>query len=464
MSDLLPSATAAAPRPTPAPPRPYHFPSFTTRILPNGLRVVVAPVHAHPVVTVLAVVEAGATRDPLGKHGLAVLTGRALAEGTATMTALELAERTESLGTVLDTGADWDSSIVQLTALRPRAADAFAVLAEVLRRPSFPDTEMQRLAEERLADLTQIRAEPRGLADVALNRLLYAPSSRFARLAGGDERSVSSITRDDVVQFHAEHFRPDATALLVVGDCSPEEAVEMASAHLGDWEGRTPETPAPDASPRFADRRVHLVAKPDAQQTELRLGHVAVPRAHPDYFPLVVMNAILGGLFTSRLNLNLREKHGFTYGAHSTFDWRRAASPFEISSAVQTDKCADAVREALGEVARLCTEPVSDEELSLAVSYLDGVFPIRFETTAAIAGGLANVEIFRLPSNYFDRYRERVRAVSADDVLRVARTHLDPNRLQIVVVGPPDVLQPALEALDIGPVSVHAPSDELSAD
>jgi predicted Zn-dependent peptidase len=131
---------------------------------------------------------------------------------------------------------------------------------------------------------------------------------------------------------------------------------------------------------------------------------------------------------------------------------------------VQTDKCADAVREALGEVARLCTEPVSDEELSLAVSYLDGVFPIRFETTAAIAGGLANVEIFRLPSNYFDRYRERVRAVSADDVLRVARTHLDPNRLQIVVVGPPDVLQPALEALDIGPVSVHAPSDELSAD
>jgi zinc protease len=208
---------------------------------------------------------------------------------------------------------------------------------------------------------------------------------------------------------------------------------------------------------------VHLVAKPDAQQTELRVGHVAVPRAHPDYVPLVVMNAILGGLFSSRLNLNLREEHGYTYGAHSTFDWRRAASPFEISSAVQTDKCADAVREVLHEVTRICTEPVSDEELSLAVSYLDGVFPIRFETTAAIAGGLANVEIFRLPSNYFDTYRARVRAVSADDVLRVARTHLDPNRLQVVVVGPPDVLHPALAALDIGPISVHVPSDERSA-
>ncbi len=454
----------APPRPEAGAVRPYHFPAFQTRILPNGLRVLVAPVHAHPVVTVLAVVEAGATRDPLGKHGLAVLTGRALAEGTKDMSALELAERVESLGTVLDTGADWDSSIVQLTALTERAGDAFAVLAEVLRAPSFPEAEMQRLAEERLSDLTQIRAEPRGLADVALNRLLYASSSRFARLAGGDERSIPTITRDDIVQFHAEHFVPDATALLVVGDCTVEHAVAMATQHLGDWQGAFVETPAPDASRRFNDRRIHLVAKPDAQQTELRLGHVAVPRSHPDYFPLVVMNAILGGLFSSRLNMNLREKHGYTYGAHSAFDWRRAASPFEVSSAVQTDKCADAVREALAEIERMRTEAVSDEELSLAVSYLDGVFPIRFETTAAIAGGLANVEIFRLPSNYFDTYRERVRAVSAEDVLRVAKTHLDTQQLQIVVVGPPEVLQPSLEQLGIGVVTVHAPTDELGAD
>jgi zinc protease len=457
-------APSAPPRPEAGAVRPYHFPAFQTRILPNGLRVLVAPVHAHPVVTVLAVVEAGATRDPVGKHGLAVLTGRALAEGTQHMSALELAERVESLGTVLDTGADWDSSIVQLTALTERAGDAFAVLAEVLRAPSFPEAEMQRLAEERLSDLTQIRAEPRGLADVALNRLLYASSSRFARLAGGDERSIPAITREDIAKFHAEHFVPDATALLVVGDCTVENAVAMATQHLGDWQGAFVETSAPDASRRFADRRIHLVAKPDAQQTELRLGHVAVPRSHPDYFPLVVMNAILGGLFSSRLNMNLREKHGYTYGAHSAFDWRRAASPFEVSSAVQTDKCADAVRESLAEIERMRTEVVSNEELSLAVSYLDGVFPIRFETTAAIAGGLANVEIFRLPSNYFDTYRARVRAVSAEDVLRVAKTHLDPEQLQIVVVGPPEVLLGPLQALAIGPVTVHAPGDELGAD
>lgn len=453
------SAAAMPARPTPSAVRPYLFPPFQTRILPNGLRVVVAPVHAHPVVTMLAVVEAGATRDPDGKHGLAVLTGRALAEGTADMTALELAERVESLGTVLDTGADWDSSIVQLTALTRRAGDAFAVLADVLRRPSFPQAEVARLIEERVSDLTQIRADARGIADVTLNHVLYDGASRFAKLAGGDEKSIVTISREDMVDFHATHFRPGNTALLVVGDCTVEQAVEMASAQLGDWSGEAPVLPAPVAAPRFTDRRVHVIAKPDAQQAELRIGHVAVPRAHPDYFPLVVMNAILGGLFSSRLNLNLREEHGYTYGAHSTFDWRRAASPFEVSSAVQTDKCADAVREALKEIDRMRAEPVRDEELSLAVSYLDGVFPIRFETTAAIASGLANVEIFQLPSNYFNTYREKVRDVTADDVLRVAQTHLSPEQLQIVAVGPPDVLCPALEALEIGPVSVQRPTD-----
>lgn len=453
----------ALPRPHATAARPYHFPTFKTHILRNGLRVVVAPVHDHPVVTVLAVTEAGATQDPAGKHGLAVLCGRALAEGTATMSALELAERVELLGTTLDTGADWDSSIVQLTALSERTSDAIAVLAEVLRTPSFPQPEVTRLVEERLSDLAQIRAQPRGLADVALNRLLYAIESRFARLAGGDETSLQSITRADVAMFHATHFRPDSTVLIVVGDCTVERAVQLAAQHLGDWEGSAPEVGAPDASRRYRDRRLHIVDKADAQQTELRIGHVAVPRLHPDYFPLVVMNALLGGLFSSRLNLNLREQHGYTYGAHSSFDWRRAASPFEVSSAVQTDKCADAIREVFVEVERIRSAPVSESELSLAISYLDGVFPIRFETTAAIAGGLANVEIFRLPSNYFDTYRDRIRAVTAQDVLRVAQTHLDPHAMQVIAVGPASELAPALTALELGPVSVHSPADELRA-
>ncbi len=448
----------APPRPGAGVPRPYHFPRFHTRILPTGLRLVVAPLHTLPVVTVLAVVEAGATRDPLGREGLAQLAARALTEGTATMDALQLAERVESMGTTFDTGADWDSAIVQLTALSPRVADAFAVLGEVLQGPAFPAAEVARLRQERLADLAQLRADPRALADVYFSHLLYEPTSRYARLAGGNEASVQAIDREAVAAFHARHYRPDATALMVVGDITLEEAVRHATAHFGTWTGSAPPVLEPHDVQRYTEPRVHVVAKADAPQSELRVGHITVPRPHPDYFPLVVMNAILGGLFSSRLNLNLREAHAYTYGCHSAFDWRRAASPFEISTAVETAVTADALREILEEFARIREAPVGGEELQLAVHYLDGVFPIRFETTAAVAGGLANVEIFRLPSNYFDTYRERIRAVTAEDVLRVARAHLDPRRLQVVVVGDPAAIVAPLRALDLGPLTIHDPA------
>ena len=451
---------SSPPRPAPGIPRPYTFPHFDTRILPNGLRLIVAPVHSYPVVTVLAVIEAGATRDPLGHEGLAQLATRALAEGTATMDALQLAERLESLGTTLDTGADWDSAIVQLTSLASRVGDAFTVLSEVLRTPSFPESELERLRAERMADLAQLRAEPRGLADVYFSRLLYNEESRFARLAGGDEISVQRLDRAQITKFHQEYFRPNATALMVVGDITLDAALKYTSDNFGDWTGEAPPVKEPLDRARYTDARVHVIAKADAPQSEIRVGHVAVPRENPDYFPLVVMNAILGGLFSSRLNLNLREAHAYTYGAHSAFDWRRARSPFEVSTAVETAVTADALREALVEIGRMRDEPVTEAELSLATSYLDGVFPIRFETTAAVAGGLANVEIFRLASNYFDTYRDEVRAVTIADVQRVARQHLDPTRLQIIVVGDADQIVEPIKALNFGSITVHDPVAE----
>ena len=450
----------APPRPAAGTPSAYRFPHFATRILANGLRLIVANVPAYPVVTTLAVIEAGATRDPRDYEGLAQLTTRALAEGTRDMNALELTSRLEMLGTTLDTGADWDSAIVQITALSSRIDDAVAVLSEVLRYPAFPESELERMRGERLADLAQLRAEPRGLSDVFFSRLLYQPASRFARLAGGDEASTVRLTREQVLAYHQEYYRPDATALMMVGDIDVEHAVRLASTHFGDWAGTAPPVTEPLDTQRFPEPRVHLVHKPDAPQSEVRVGHVAIPRLHEDYFPVVVMNAILGGLFSSRLNLNLREVHAYTYGAHSAFDWRRAASPFEISTAVETAVTAAALREITLEFARIREAPVSEAELSLAVSYLVGVFPIRFETTAEVAGGLANVEIFRLPTNYFDTYRDRVKAVTTQDVLRVAQTHLDPNRLQVVVVGDATAIRPSVEALSLGPVTVYDPSDD----
>lgn len=453
------SVPPAPPRPSAGTPRPYRFPHFETRILSNGLRVVVAPMHAYPVVTILAVVEAGATRDPRDVEGVAQLATRALNEGTSTMNSLQLAERLEMLGSTLDTGADWDSAIVQLTALSARVEDGFTVLAEVLRDPAFPEHELGRMRAERLSDLAQLRTEPRALADVHFSRLLYVPESRFARLAGGNADSIGRVTREQIVAYHQAYYRPNATALMIAGDITVDDAVRHASRCLGDWQGSAPPVTEPVDAQRFAEARVHIVHKSDAPQSELRVGHVAVPRLHDDYFPLVVMNAILGGLFSSRLNLNLREAHAYTYGAHSAFDWRRAASPFEISTAVETAVTADALREIVAEFTRIREAPVTESELSLATSYLIGVFPIRFETTAEVAGGLANVEIFRLLTNYFDTYRERVRAVTVADVLRVARTHLDPSRLQVVVVGDATVIKEPLSSLGIGEVTVYDPND-----
>ena len=255
------------------------------------------------------------------------------------------------------------------------------------------------------------------------------------------------------------YYRPNATALMISGDITVDDAVKHAARCFGEWQGTAPEVMEPVDAQRFPESRVHVVHKADERQSELRVGHVAVPRLHGDYFPLIVMNAILGGLFSSRLNLNLREEHAYTYGAHSAFDWRRAASPFEISTAVETAVTAEALREILAEFVRIREEPVTEAELSLATSYLIGVFPIRFETTAEVAGGLANVEIFRLPTNYFDTYRERVRAVTVQDVLRVAHTHLDPARLQVIVVGDARAIEGPLAALGVGPVTVYDPTD-----
>ena len=227
------------------------------------------------------------------------------------------------------------------------------------------------------------------------------------------------------------------------------------------WSGTTPAAyAAPDAA-LVAPRGVHIVRKADAPQTELRVGLVGPQRLTPDYFPLVLCNAILGGLFSSRLNLNLREAHAYTYGAHSGIDWRRGAGPFSMDTAVQSDVTADAVREIMSEFDRMRAEPVSESELSLAQSYLDGVFPIRFESTRAIASALASQAIFALPDDYYDTYRANIRAVTAADILRVAQQHLDPARLQVVAVGDPEQIAAPLAALELGEVTVSDAADTL---
>jgi zinc protease len=288
---------------------------------------------------------------------------------------------------------------------------------------------------------------------------VYETASRYASPEGGDEVSVSSITRDDIVAFYSERAVPGSTTIVLTGAVSAADGRRLVERTIGDWGGPTPKRVTTGDVARREARALVVVPKVDAPQSELRIGHVGLPRIHPDYFPVVVMNSVLGGLFNSRINLNLREAHAYTYGAFSAFDWRRQAGPFFVSTAVRTDTTSAAIQEVLLEIDRMRTERIRDDELSLATSYLNGVFPIRFETTAALAAALGNLVVYGLPSDYYDTYRSRVMAVSADDVLAAARAHLHPDRLQIVAVGDPLAIRAPLEALGIGPVVVDDPDD-----
>jgi zinc protease len=447
--------TMAPPRPAPGPSRAYHFPAFERLTLPNGLSLIVAPVSKLPVVTVLALVDAGAAGDPAGQEGVALLTARALAEGTERSDGAALAERFERLGTALDTGADWDSASIRVTVTASRLAESMALLAEVLRSPAFPEREIDRLTQERLAELLQQQAEPRGLADDMFGRFAYAAESRYARPDGGLESTVAALTREAVGEFYRARYAPGTTTLIIVGDVTADAALAMASDAFGAWDGAAASPIAVSDRPARLSRAIHVIAKPDAPQSELRVGHVGVPRLHADYFPIVVMNAVLGGLFSSRINLNLREAHAYTYGAFSSFDWRRAAGPFTVATAVRSDVTDSALGEILLEIERMREEDVTEAELSLATSYLDGVFPIRFESTTAIASALASLVSYGLPDDYFDRYRTNIRSVSAADVRRAARAHVRPEQLQVVTVGDAALVRAPLEKLGLGPVYVY---------
>jgi zinc protease len=442
-------------RPKAGPARSYRFPQFKDEILPTGARLITAPVSKLPLVTVLVVVNAGSTSEPRGKEGVAALTAAGLLEGTAKFDGAELAEKFEQLGTSLESGADWDSAFLKITVLSSKLEEATKLLGEAISNPVFPEREIDRLKAERLAEILQLETEPRGLADEKFSEFLYDDESRYSRPDEGSMESVRQLTRDDVEEFYRANYNSEGTTVIVVGDISSENAKKLVIEALGKWPRGSSRQQPLLARARKSRRSTHIVNKPDAPQSELRVGHVGLPRKHPDFFPTLVMNAVLGGLFGSRINLNLREAHGYTYGASSFYDWRRGPGPFVVSTAVESEVTAPALREIMMEIDRIRGEKIPAEELSLARDYLEGVFPIRYETTAAIASALATLAIYDLKPDYYDSYRTNIRNVSEDAVLEAARAHLHPELLQTVIVGDASTVRDSLTDHNLGEVTVH---------
>ena len=442
--------------PPAGPVRSFDFPAVHAEALDNGLRIRSVRVGRLPVVTALVVLDAGEGLLDHSRAGLSVLTGDCLEGGTVQRSGVELAEALESIGAGLSIGTGWDSTTVSLSCMADRLDDAMSLLAEVLLQPAFPDDEVERIRVQHLAAIRQREMDPAGIATTASRRLTYEEGVPYGRPLGGNAESVGPFSPDSAAGFVAARYRPRGSGLVVVGDVDAGQMRSLGEKHFGEWTGGAERQPEIDAEPSTRERRIVVVDRVDAVQSEIRIGHVGQARSTPHYFPLRVLNTVLGGAFTSRLNLNLREKHGLTYGVRSRFLFRRGAGPWCVSAAVGTDVTADAVREAATEITAIVSEGPTEEEVGAARDYLAGVFPLQLETTGQIAARIAELLIHDLPDDYFARYRECIRSVTLEEAHEAARQCIRPDEMTVVVGGDAGEIQGPLEELGWGPVTVEA--------
>ncbi len=441
--------------PRPGDIRPYEFPPVVDDNLDNGMRLRI--VHNLPgrLVTAMVVLRAGETGVPHGQGGLAVLTGDALEGGTRRLSSRQLAAQLEDIGASFGATTGWDYTTVSVSCLAEHLSRAMPLLAEMVRSPAFAPSDFERYRAQRLATATHRRMDPGSLAADSFARLVFGEEGTYGRPLGGTDASLSTLNPACARDFVTSRYGPRQAALVVAGDVECSEARELADRNFGDWDHHAEIPPEAVDGNRDFGRRVHIVHRDGSVQSEIRVGHVGASRFVDDFFPLITLNLVLGGSFGSRLNLNLRERNGFTYGVRSSFAARRGAGPFAVSTSVESAVTDAAVREIIGEIETMVEQGPTDEEIGAATSYLAGVFPLRMETTGQIASRVAATIVFDLPADYYHGYRDRVRAVTRDQVAEAARRYIRPDELCTVVVGEAGEVAPGLEALEIGPIAVH---------
>ena len=446
-SRTRPDAPDRRSRPPSGPVRPLRLPSFERWRLDNGLEVRVAEAPEVPEVAIRLVVEAGASTDPPGQEGVAELTGRLLTEGAGERDTMEVARWLDRLGAVFRARVGYDVATLSLHALSETFDPALEFLATVSRRPRFAAEEVSRVRSERLDEIEREHDEPAIVAGRALIDGIYG-AHRYGTPAAGLRETVSGLDRESVATFHSERYAARDAVLIVCGDVGADVVRDAVAERFGDWkagDGRAP-TPAPPERPVAAEG-VTLVDRPGSPQAEIRVGGPGAPYRSPDHFPILVANAILGGLFNSRLNMNLREDKGWTYGARTAFRFRRAAGPFVVRTAVETGVTAPAFEEILGELRGLRDRPPSEEEMELARNALTLSLPLQFETNAQVARRVARVAVHDLPEDYWETFRDRVGAVTREQVVEVAERYFDPSRLARVAVTDGEASRESLEAL-----------------
>jgi len=448
--------------PKPGPARPLQLPTPRSFKLANGLTVIHSERPGLPVVAANLVFRTGSEANPADKPGLANFTAALIDEGTKTRSALQLADDVAQLGASISTASSMDTSSVAVRSLKKTFPQALQIAADVVLNPTFPAEEIERQRKSRLATLVQMRDNPQQVVGVTMAAALYGASHPYGYPEIGTEASNKAMTREDMLSFWKQNYVPNNAALIVAGNIDQAELKSLAEKTFGSWQPGS--AAAPKAGPPSTTRaRVVIVDKPGAQQTQLRVASIGVPRSTPDYNALEVMNNILGGLFSSRININLREKHGYTYGAGSQFVYRRSAGPFLIASGIRTDVTAPAVSEIFKEVQRMASAPIAAEELALSKDSLVRSLPGRFEESASAAATFADLFVYDLGLDYYAALPARVNAVDAAAVQQVAKTHVVPDRLIVIAVGDRTKIEPELQKLNLGAIEVRDADGRVKA-
>lgn len=431
------------------------LPAIQKQKLSNGLGVWIVEHHEVPLAQLNLIVRSGSAADPIGKYGVGSLTAAMLDEGAGARSSLEIADALEFLGANLSTSSSLDYSAVRLSVPVSKLPDALPVMADVSLRPTFPASDLERLKKERLTSLLQARDNPAQLIQLAFPRIVFGQRHRYGTSTSGLPAAIEAFTAADLQAFYRAHYRPDNATLLVVGDVTAAAIMPLLEKMFGSWkaEGVAPLVAEVPLAPQLKSRQVYLIDKPDAPQSQIRIGWVGVARSTPDYAALQVLNTILGGSFTSRLNQNLREEHGYSYGAGSGFDMYMSAGPFLAAAGVQSDKTAPAVQEFFNELNAI-VKPIGDAELQKAKNYVALGFPAEFETTGDLARKLEELVAYHLPENSYTDFVSAVNKVTAADLQRLAARHIQPDKMAVVVVGDLKSIEGPIRQLNLGPVNI----------
>jgi len=440
--------------PKAGPARPLQLATPESATLPNGLTLILNERRGLPVVSANLVFRTGSDANPVEKAGLANFVAAMLDEGTATRGALQIADEVSRLGATLNTASSMDATTISARSLTKTFPATLGLVADVALQPSFPADEIERQRSQRLGQLVQQRDNPAQVAAQVMAAALYGPRHPYGYTEIGTEASMKAATRDEMLAFWRQNFVPNNAALVVAGDISMTELRALVENAFGGWARGTPARPALGA-PDTTSARVVIVDMPGTPQTQLRVASIGAARSSPDFRPLQVMNNALGGLFSSRINMNLREQHGYSYGTYSQFVFRRSPGPFAVAGGVRTDATAASVSEVFKEIAGMLEKPMTQEELQKSKDSLANSIPAAFETSQNAVNSFSNIFIYDLGLDYYTRYAQQVNAVTAAQALDVAKRYIVPDRLVVIAVGDRKAIEADLRKLNLGSVEVR---------